>query len=301
MNSSLIDNYPILPTNITAGTNLQGGESGVVLLSENNTAFFGVGVGGTVTILGETFNVVGVYGTSAAGTAPLTLYMNLSDAQAITDNVVNVTSIEVFANSSSYTNQLANAISSAYPELTVTTAQQTLSQLESEQNSTNSAVQSAEAAVSQTQTTAVEEIAIAVVATSLIVLFVMLYTVRERTKEIGILKAIGFSNWNIMSQFMAEGVMMSLMAGVVGLAIGVVGAPYLISLLLPHVNVSGALGFSSTGTFAVTSASRSVTITLSPELILLTFGAAALLGALGSLYPAWRASRTSPMEALKYE
>jgi len=40
---------------------------------------------------------------------------------------------------------------------------------------------------------------------------------------------------------------------------------------------------------------------LTPELILLTLGAAVLLGALGSLYPAWRASRTRPAEAMKYE
>jgi len=46
-------------------------------------------------------------------------------------------------------------------------------------------------------------------ATSLIVLFLMLYTVRERTKEIGTLKAIGFSNGNVMSQFMLEGVLLS--------------------------------------------------------------------------------------------
>ena len=59
-----------------------------------------------------------------------------------------------------------------------------------------------------------------VLATSLIVLFVMLYTVKERTKEIGTLKAIGFSNSTVMSQFMLEGVLLSMIAGVVGIAIG---------------------------------------------------------------------------------
>jgi putative ABC transport system permease protein len=303
LNSSLIDNYPILPTTIVSGTNLQGGDSGVVLLSENNTAYFNVGVGDSVTILGSTFKVVGVYGSSTASTSTsgLTLYMSLSDAQKITNNVGNITSIKVFANSSSYTTQLANAISSAYPELTVTTAQQQLSQLQSMQSQYSTALQSAEAAIAQTQSTAIEEIAVAVAATSLIVLVVMLYTVRERTKEIGILKAIGFSNWNIMSQFMLEGIIMSLIAGVVGLAIGSVGAPYLISFLLPRTNLSGTFGLSNTGGFTGTSMSQTVTTVISPEMMLLTFGAAALLGAVGSLYPAWRASRTSPMEALKYE
>ena len=53
--------------------------------------------------------------------------------------------------------------------------------------------------LNSTNATAVEEIIVVVAATSLIVLFVMLYTVRERTKEIGTLKAIGFSNSTVMS------------------------------------------------------------------------------------------------------
>jgi putative ABC transport system permease protein len=299
LNSSLIDNYTILPSSIVSGTNLQGGESGVVLLSENNTAYFNVGVGDNVTILGSSFKVVGVWGgTSVAGSSALTLYMGLSDAQRITSNVGNITSLEVFANSTSYVTQLANAISSVYPELTVTTAQETLSRLQSMETQYTTMMQNAEAVVSQTQTTAIEEIAVAVAATCLIVFVVMLYTVRERTREIGILKAVGFSNGSIMSQFMLEGVMMSLIAGVVGLVIGWFGAPYLSFLLLPHVGLGSAFGFSRMGTFTGT---YLPTVTISPELMLLTFGAAALLGALGSLYPAWRASRTSPMEALRYE
>ena len=39
----LVNNYPILPTNITSGRNLQAGDTGVVLLSENNSAYFDVG------------------------------------------------------------------------------------------------------------------------------------------------------------------------------------------------------------------------------------------------------------------
>lgn len=302
LNSSLIGNFPLLPSSLVAGTNLQGNESGVVLLSENNTAYFGVGVGDTVSILGSSFRVVGVWGgTSVVGTSALTLYMSLSDAQTITGNVGNITRLEVFVNSTSQVTNVANAISGAYPELTVTTAQSSLSRLTSMQTQYTTALQNAEAAVSQTQTTAVEEIAVAVAATSLIVLVVMLYTVRERTKEIGVLKAIGFSNANIMGQFMLEGVLMSLIAGVVGLVIGMVGAPYLSSLLLPHVSLGSAFGFSGAGASSLTGTSTSQLLTISPELVLLTFGAAVLLGVVGSLYPSWRASRTSPMEALKYE
>jgi putative ABC transport system permease protein len=147
------------------------------------------------------------------------------------------------------------------------------------------------------QTTAFGEIAVAVAATSLIVLFVMLYTVRERTKEIGTLKAIGFSNWTVMRQFMLEGVLLSLIAGVVGIAIGNVAAPILSGLLLPTVaQFGGASAFGRAPTSASTTA-----ISITPELMLTALGAAVLLGTLGSLYPAWRAARTRPAEAMRYE
>jgi putative ABC transport system permease protein len=298
LDSSIVDNYPVLPTNITEGRNLQGGDSGVVLLSENNTEFFGAGVGDTITILGETFEVVGVHGSS--GVSDLTtLYMSLSDAQALTNNTGYITSIEIFASSSSVVTEVASAISSLHPELSVVTGQQRLEQLQAMQSSYQTALQNAESTINQTQTTAFEEIGVAVAATSLIVLFVMLYTVRERTKEIGTLKAIGFSNWTVMSQFMLEGVLLSLMAGVVGIAIGSIAAPTLSSLLLPSVNPFG--GSVRLGATAGASNSSAATVAIDPQLMLLAFGAAALLGALGSLYPAWRASRTRPAEAMRYE
>lgn len=292
LDSSALSTYPILPTNITGGRNLQSGETGVVLLSENNSAFFNVGVGGTITILDHSFTVVGVHGTSGMEDRQ-TLYMSLSDAQSITNNTGYVTSLRVFATDSASVSSVSSEISALHPELQVTTSQQRLSQLEAMQTNYQTALSNSEATVAQTQSVAFEEIGVATAATSLIVLFLMLYTVRERTKEIGTLKAIGFSNGNVMSQFILEGALLSLLAGIVGIAISAVAAPTLSGLLLPAAN--------QVGTFTVTDPATTAAIALSPELVLIALGAAVLLGVLGSLYPAWRASRTRPAEAMKYE
>src|SRR3990170_421068 len=150
LNSSILDSYPILPTNITAGRNLQGGDSGVVLLSENNTAFFGSGVGDKIDILGQTFEVVGVHGSSGVEDRT-TLYMNLSDAQSLTNNTGYITSLVVFADSSEHVTEVASAISSLHTELQVVTAQQRLEQLQAMQTSYNTALQNAESTLSQTQ------------------------------------------------------------------------------------------------------------------------------------------------------
>jgi ABC-type antimicrobial peptide transport system permease subunit len=297
LTSDLIDNYHILTTNVTSGRNLAAGDSGVVLLSENNSAFFNAGVGDTIHVLGQDFTVIGIHGESAVSDR-LTLYMDLTDAQSVTNNTGYITSFRVFTQSSTDVSSVASSISTLHPELTVTTGQERLTQLQNIQSTYDAALTSAQNSIGQTQTTAFEEIIVVIAATSLIVLFVMLYTVRERTKEIGTLKAIGFSNSTVMGQFMLEGILLSVIAGVVGIAIGTVAAPMLSSLLLPSVNLFGSQG---AGFVRTAASAQTAVVTVNPELILIAFGAAILLGAVGSLYPAWRAAKIRPAEAMKYE
>jgi putative ABC transport system permease protein len=309
LNSSFIDSYSILPTNITADSrNLREGDSGVLLMSSNLTEYFGVGVGDKVKVYGEYFTVVGIYEPSGQGSMEArAVYMNISDAQTITGNAGNVSRFDVYADDVSDVDAIAEKIEAAYSsELSVTTYENRLADLSAYQQRYTETLNNAESTLSQTQTIATQEIIVAIVATSLIVLFVMLYTVRERTKEIGTLKAIGFSSWNVMSQFVLEGILISLIAAVVGIGIGSIGAPFLASLLLPHVSLFGG---SSSGRFQPAfgpanpgiAGSQAAVASLDPQIILLAFGAAVLLGALGSLYPAWRAARIRPAEAMRYE
>jgi putative ABC transport system permease protein len=295
LNSTFIDAYSILPTNITFGDNLHEGDTGAVLLSSNLSDYYNLGVGGIMSIYGGHFTVVGIYEPVSQGFIQRNeVYMNISDAQRITGNTGNVSSLDVYADNASDVDTIAEAIQAAYSGLSATTNADRMQMYQT-------ALNNAESTVSQTQTVAFQEIMIAIVATSLIVLVMMLYSVRERTKEIGILKAIGFSNWNVMSQFMLEGILISLMAGVVGVVIGTVGAPYISSLLLPGANRVNL--FSTRESFGSQAVNFSARATVAPGLqtLFLGLGAIVLLGAIGSLYPAWRASRTSPMEALRYE
>jgi putative ABC transport system permease protein len=308
LNSSFIENYSTLPTNTTAGRNLREGDAGVVVMSSNLTEYFGVGVGGSVDINGVSFLVVGIFNQTSEGgqgqvfSETRTVYMNITDAQVVTSNVGNASRLDIYAENTSGVDGIATAIAAAYSDLTVTTYKDRLTQLQNMQTTYSETLANAESTLSQTQSIATQEIIVAVVAASLIVLFVMLYTVRERTKEIGTLKAIGFSNWNVMSQFMLEGILLSLVAGVVGIGIGYIGAPVLTGLLLPSVNLFGSSNrfqFNSGQTAQTGSTAASASLT--PELMLIALGAAVLLGAVGSLYPAWRASRTRPAEAMRYE
>ncbi|MBS7633018.1 ABC transporter permease [Candidatus Bathyarchaeota archaeon] len=307
LNSSLISGYSILPANITAGRNLCDGDSRVLIMSSNLSDYLGLQVGDKIEVYGESFTVVGICEVSRQGRMETrVVYMSIFDAQTITGNSGNVSRLDIYAEDVSDVDVIADYIEAVYPELYVTTYQDRLESLSSMQTMYSTTLENAESTLAQTQSLATQEIIVVIAATSLIILFVMLYTVRERTREIGTLKALGFSNWNIMSQFMLEGILISLVAGVAGIAIGSLGAPFLSSLLLPHVSLFGGSssggfrpGFGSTNPVVI--GSETAAATLSLPLVLLAFGAAVLLGALGSLYPAWRAAKIKPAEAMRYE
>lgn len=108
------------------------------------------------------------------------------------------------------------------------------------------------------------------------VMNIMLVSVTERTKEIGLLKAIGAKEKDILMQFLIEAVIMTLSGGIVGIVIGITGA-YLISL------VAG------------------IPFVVSIPAVLIAVGVSSLVGVAFGLYPARRAARLSPIDALRYE
>ena len=105
---------------------------------------------------------------------------------------------------------------------------------------------------------------------------IMLVSVTERTREIGIRQAIGATPDDIRMQFLAEALLLSIVGGVIGMGVGIGGA-----------TVFGSL-----------SDMRTVIV---PTSILLAFGSAATVGAFFGFYPANKAAQLDPIEALRYE
>ena len=152
----------------------------------------------------------------------------------------------------------------------------------------------------------------AVAATSVLVAFIgimttMLTSVIERTKEIGILKALGTSSRGIMLTFIAEALVVGIAGGIGGAVVGV-GLSYLIINLLSQssLGLGGGAGvnFAASGRGAAPSAaSGSTTLVIAPaitpEIIALAMVLAIGVGVIGGLLPAWRASRMNPVEALR--
>jgi len=133
------------------------------------------------------------------------------------------------------------------------------------------------AATSSTQTFTVllaSVAAISLLVGGIGVMNIMLVTVTERTREIGIRKAIGAGKGDIVGQFLIEAVLLSLFGGVVGVLVGLVGSRFTIVGVQPVV---------------------------APYSVGLAFGVAVAVGLFFGLYPASRAASLRPIDALRYE
>ncbi|OGY85608.1 MAG: hypothetical protein A2233_03240 [Candidatus Kerfeldbacteria bacterium RIFOXYA2_FULL_38_24] len=112
---------------------------------------------------------------------------------------------------------------------------------------------------------------------------IMLVTVKERTKEIGLRKAIGAKNNTVLFQFLIESVVLTTIGGIVGIALGLglsFGAVALVNVLQPDWGVA---------------------FVFVPSALIIACGVSVTIGIIFGLYPAIKAAKLHPIEALRYE
>jgi len=124
----------------------------------------------------------------------------------------------------------------------------------------------------------------------------MYVSVMERTREIGILKAIGYRPREIMGMFLAEAALTGVIGGVTGLMLG-----YALSFLMGQGLAGSTISFGRGGFGGGGGGGAAVVPVFSTDLIIFALTFPVLLATVAGLYPAWRASRMNAVTALKYE
>lgn len=247
-----------------------------VLGQEAAVELFGTinAVGQTFTYNGYTFTTVGVLdeiGSSMAGSGdnviiiPFTLGERLFSSKGISTFYVSATSSDVVAQAQStledYMDRLmsSSSSSSSYSVLNQSSMLETL-------NETTGTLTMMLAGIA----------AISLLVGGIGIMNIMLVSVSERTREIGIRKAIGASRGNILSQFLIEALTVSLLGGFIGLGLSVAAC----ALLEPVFDM---------------------TLVVSPQYAMIAILFSVLIGVVFGLYPASKASKMRPIEALRHE
>ncbi len=107
-----------------------------------------------------------------------------------------------------------------------------------------------------------------------------LMAVMERTREIGVLRSVGWNKWRIMRMILGESLVVGILGGIIGSIIGWL-------MLVASSDFTSFFG--------------ATTANIRPAILQQAFGTVLILGFVGGAYPAWRASRLQPVEALRYE
>jgi len=274
---------------------------------------FGNAAGGSSASTSHSFVIRGIYDQFGQGftiSPDTTIFIPLASGESILKST-SFTGVMVVATNPNAVTEVTNELTAEYgSNVRITSVSSLLSSIQSITSGTSTLLE-------------------AVAGTSVLVAFIgimttMLTSVIERTREIGVLKALGSTSKGIMAVFLTEALVTGLIGGFVG-----AGAGYLLSFLvigalsgtlsvpgfgggggarLTTAGSTAARGASAAGgggfSFAApaastTSSTLAITPAITPELVLLAILLAVAVGSFGGLIPAWRASRMNAVEALR--
>ncbi|MEI7682910.1 MAG: FtsX-like permease family protein [Candidatus Saccharibacteria bacterium] len=260
---------------------------GSSLATKNNLT-----VGSTFTAYSASVNVVGIFdaGNSFANNQVI---MPLATVQTLSGQPGQITAATVNVNS--ITN--IDSVTMAVKNMLGATA-----------DVTNSSIQ-AQAAIAPLQnirSISLYSLVGAVVAGSVIILLTMIMIVRERRREIGVLKAIGASNVNVMTQFTTEAVTLTVMGAVIGIVLGVVGGNPITKLLVTNSANSGTpaagAGRLARGTFGgVRNNLTSIHGVVGWNIILYGLLAAIVIAIIGSTIASYFIAKIRPADVMRAE
>ncbi len=253
------------PLRMLAGERLSADRPDALMLGSEAAAAFGAGVGDEVRLEGRTFHVVGIYAADddwrdAGAIAPLRTVQEIARKPDV------VTAVHVVAARPRDPDRVAAAIEAELPEVATIAGPE-------EYGKVDQGFEILDAANLAISLLAVGIGAIGVMNT-------MIMSVFERTREIGVLRAVGWSGPRVVRMVVAESLFLCVLAALIGIGLGVLASRLV--LVVPAV-------------------SSFLTPAYEPAVFFRAVAVGVVVALVGALYPSIRAARLSPMEALRYE
>lgn len=281
---------------VTSGRYFGRGEAREAILNESYASRENLGLGDTVTMGGKSFEVVGVAETPLGGQSA-DVYVKLSQLQAVSDRADRVNTVYVRADSSDDVPAVAASIESRFDGAAVTTAEDLANRVSGTLVDAKN--------LAGTLGTAL--VVVGLLSAFLIASLLTLSSVTKRIRELGTLKALGWSQGLVVRQITGESLVQGLLGGALGVVLGIGGA-FLVGAFAPSLDATVESAATTGPTFgpfgqgAVESSSTEIALN-APVGIALVVGAVALAllgglvaGAVGSL----RAARLRPADALRH-
>ena len=236
-----------------------------IIIGSNAAESYKLNLGGTLTLYNTRYKVVGIYETGVAWEDGGGI-LALRESQRILNRPRNVSFLFVNVKDPSLARPLQDAINQRFPKVRASISS------EFAQNTDDIAsMQAAAGAIGM----------LALIVGGIVVANTMIMSIYERTREIGTLRALGWPGKRILTQIMQESLLLCLFSAM----LGSVGAVLLLNGLSSIPFAGGAM----------------LSPAWEPGTFVTAVGVALVLGLLGGFYPAWRASKLQPVEALRYE
>lgn len=287
----------ITPGQVAAGRYFRTGSAREAILNESYASRENLGVGDEVTLGGKTFTVVGLAATPLGGQAS-DVYVKLSQLQALADRKGRVNTAYVRADSGDDVTAVANAIEGTLNGASVTTAADLADRVSGTLVDAKNLAGSLGTAL----------MIVGLLSAFLIASLLTLSSVTKRVRELGTLKALGWSQALVVRQITGESLIQGLLGGAVGIVLGVAGALAVTAFgptLEATVGTAAEQGprfFGPFGQGAVESSATTVALDapISPTTVLWAVGLAVLGGLVAGAVGSLRASRLRPADALRH-
>ncbi len=287
----------VTPGQVTKGRYFRSGDAREAILDESYASRKNLGLGDVVRLGAKRFTVVGIAKTPLGGQAS-DVYVKLSQLQALADRKGRVNTAYVRAASADDVAAVATAIEKTVDGASVTTAADLADRVSGTLVDARNLARSLGTAL----------MIVALLSAFLIASLLTLSSVTKRVRELGTLKALGWSQRLVVRQVTGESVIQGLLGGVVGIVVGVAGALAIGAFgptLEATVGSAAEQGPRFLGPFgqgAIDAASTDVTLDapVSPTIALWAVGLALLGGLVAGVVGGLRASRLRPADALRH-